>query len=524
MNEASPSAQPPAPGEVTGPLDRAADRLYRRTGRRYTAALRGVLTAGGLLLALGAVGGTAVFVDMTLPEFLALMAVSALGYVSEIVVMLRLNRHAIGRLREWTSGRRDEETGRRAWAAAARLAVEILRQRRLYALGAVQAAAWDALAVVLLGLPAETGLLLFAGGIVVYLYAASIRFFLVELAMRPLMRDIAAAHPDQVLDAPRGVSLRVRLMVALSILNVITGLTVAGVATENSDDLRHLGVGIAAAVAVALTISIWLAALLSDSILTPVGQLRSAAERVSRGNLDVRVPVASTDETGDLTRAFNAMVAGLSERERLRDAFGAFVDPGLTERVLSEGTDLAGEDVELSLLFMDIRGFTTFSESARARDVVATLNDLYGEVVPVILRHRGHANKFIGDGLLAVFGAPDRLPDHADRAVAAALEIADLVARRYRGDLRVGIGVNSGQVVVGTIGGGGRVDFTVIGDAVNTAARVESATRQTGDDVLITEATRRLLTANRDGWRERPPIPLKGKSKAVALFAPAGER
>jgi class 3 adenylate cyclase len=141
-------------------------------------------------------------------------------------------------------------------------------------------------------------------------------------------------------------------------------------------------------------------------------------------------------------------------------------------------------------------------------------------VVPVILEHGGHANKFIGDGLLAVFGAPERFPDHADRAVAAALEIARCVRDRYGGELRVGVGVNSGTVVVGTIGGGGRLDFTVIGDAVNTASRVESATRQTDDDVLITEATRTRLSRELATWVERPPIPLKGKAEAIRLLAP----
>jgi class 3 adenylate cyclase len=119
-----------------------------------------------------------------------------------------------------------------------------------------------------------------------------------------------------------------------------------------------------------------------------------------------------------------------------------------------------------------------------------------------------------------VFGAPERLPDHADRAVAAALEIADLVRDRYEGRVGMGIGVNSGRVVAGTVGGGGRIEFTVIGDAVNTAARVEAATRETGDDVLITEATRERLEG---GWfecGERPPVPLKGKRAQVRLWAP----
>src|SRR5204862_4579707 len=164
----------------------------------------------------------------------------------------------------------------------------------------------------------------------------------------------------------------------------------------------------------------------------------------------------------------------------LREAFGTFVDPELAERVARDGTDLRGEELDTSILFMDVRGFTTLSEQAPAQQVVSRLNALYEIVVPVILRHGGHANKFIGDGLLAVFGAPERHADHADRAVAAALEIATEVNGNAPGDLRIGLGVNSGTVLVGTIGGGGRLDFTVIGDTVNTASRLQSATRQAG--------------------------------------------
>jgi class 3 adenylate cyclase len=214
------------------------------------------------------------------------------------------------------------------------------------------------------------------------------------------------------------------------------------------------------------------------------------------------------------------MVAGLQERERLHKAFGTFVDPELAERVLREGTDLAGEEIELSILFMDVREFTSFAESAAAQEVVARLNDLYEQVVPWCCGHGGHANKFIGDGLLAIFGAPERYRDHADRAVGAALEIAALVSSRYGDSLRVGIGINSGRVVVGTIGGG-RLDFTVIGDAVNTAARVETATRQTDDDVLVTDTTHSQLSHPFGNWHPRPPIPLKGKTQTIALFAPS---
>jgi adenylate cyclase len=130
----------------------------------------------------------------------------------------------------------------------------------------------------------------------------------------------------------------------------------------------------------------------------------------------------------------------------------------------------------------------------------------------------GHVDKFLGDGLLAVFGTPREYADHADRAVAAACEIGAVDVFGESG-LTVGVGVNSGTVVAGPLGGAGRLNFSVIGDAVNTAARVEAATRRTGDDVLITEATRALLTEERE-LRPRGGIELKGKAEPVELYAP----
>jgi class 3 adenylate cyclase len=256
------------------------------------------------------------------------------------------------------------------------------------------------------------------------------------------------------------------------------------------------------------------------SLGSSLGDLQRATDRVRAGDFSARVPLVATDETGRLAQSFNMMVEGLDERERLREAFGAYVDPGLADRVLREGADLQGEERDVSVLFLDIRDFTAFAESAQPNEVVSLLNGFWELVVPVLLRHGGHANKFIGDGLLAVFGAPERLPDHAERAVLAACEIVECVRARYEGRIGVGVGVNSGDVIAGTVGGGGRVEFTVIGDVVNTAARVEAATRETGDDVLITDATRKRLEGGRFEFEERPPVRLKGKSEEVRLWVP----
>jgi adenylate cyclase len=273
-------------------------------------------------------------------------------------------------------------------------------------------------------------------------------------------------------------------------------------------------------VIVAFTISLELTLLVTRSVLSPVSDLMAVTERVRSGDLSARAPVTSGDEMGVLARGFNPMLDGLAERERLREAFGSYVAPDVAERVLEEGTMLAGEEVEVSVVFVDICNFTAFAERASARETVAYLNDFFHLVVPILDKHRGHANKFIGDGVLGVFGAPERMRDHADRALEAACEIALAVEDRYGGELGMGAGINSGPVSAGSIGGGGRLEFTVVGDPVNVAARVERATRELGDRVLLTEATRCLLTRDAIPLEPRGTIPLKGKSEPVPIWAP----
>jgi adenylate cyclase len=501
------------------------ENRYGRLGARYpSAAVVAILSLDLVNVPLG-VGVLALFVNGSVGDFARITVVGLALMFAYNALWLREALPLLGPVGTWLRGERDPMAARAAWSAAASFPREMMRRvwRRLL-LGASVAGLvlWSAYTVWQLDLAAYTAVPLLAGLAAFLLYLNVLRFFGFERVLRPVLADAARETGDDVGLASRGYPLKVRLLAALPAINVLTGVAAVGITGQGHHlGLSDLGLAVIVSAGIAATISGALILLLSDSVTAPVGALHAATDRVARGDFTVRVPVVSTDETGALARSFNEMAAGLEQRERLRDAFGAFVDPDLTERVLQEGTDLAGEDVELSLLFMDIRGFTSYSEEADARDVVARLNDLYGAVVPVVLRHSGHANKFIGDGLLAVFGAPNRLADHADRAVAAAIEIAELVRERYRGELRVGIGVNSGRVVVGTIGGGGRLDFTVIGDAVNTAARVEAATRQTGDDVLITEATRRLLSNDGDAWGERPPMTLKGKATPVRLFGPA---
>ncbi len=496
------------------------DRFVRAAARRDAYALLVVQFATLHLVVAGGLALLTLYQPMSGRDFLILLITSQAFVVADNLISMQVVRTMWRPVRAWTDGQRDPETTVAAWQALATLPIQYMRRMRRYPLllGMVP---YCAFVTWKLGLAPYQFPIMLLGGCVVLACGVIVRYFGIETTVRPLLEVISRQLPADFTLEVTGLPLRWRLLVAAPIINVIAAVVVAGLtARGHHENLTDLGAAVLIAVVVSFTISLDLVLLVSRSLLATLDDLRRGTESVADGDYSVRVPVAATDETGALAQSFNHMAEGLNERERLREAFGAYVDPGLAERVLREGSDLAGEEVEVSILFLDIRDFTEFAEHAEPDQVVALLNELWGLVVPMLLRHGGHANKFIGDGLLGVFGAPDRHPDHADRAVSAALEIAARVREHYAGRVGVGIGVNSGRVVAGTVGGGGRVEFTVIGDAVNTAARVEAATRETGDEVLITDATRERLT---DGWGEfapRPSVPMKGKTERVGLWAP----
>jgi class 3 adenylate cyclase len=501
-------------------VERSLRFAYERLGPRYPFAALIALFAVAYLIGLFGVALLRLYQDMSAGEMAAIAgAVVALVLLENLLalrVALRLVKPAV----RWIGGQRTPADAVRAWCALAGLPVDFLTTGRWLAV-LCNVVPISLFVTLLLDLGPVEFVILAAGSAVVLIYGVLLRFFGMELLMRPLLEDVSRALPDGAELGGTRIPLRWKLLFAMPAINVVTGVIVSGVSAAPSDQtLSDLGWHVIVAVAVSFTISFELTLLLSRSVTHQLGVLRAGTERVARGEREVRVPVLSMDETGDLAASFNEMVAGLDERERLRDAFGAFVDPDVVERVLEQGTTaLEGEEVEVSVLFLDIRGFTRMAERSTAREVVAQLNAFYAHVVPLLERHGGHANKFIGDGLLGVFGAPERLSDHADRAVLAALHIHEAVARAYGTDLQIGIGVNSGPVVAGTVGGGGHVEFTVIGDAVNTAARVEEATRVTGDPILVTEATRRRLTLPFGGFERRPGVALKGKREQVPLYA-----
>jgi adenylate cyclase len=172
----------------------------------------------------------------------------------------------------------------------------------------------------------------------------------------------------------------------------------------------------------------------------------------------------------------------------------------------------------VTVFFVDIRGFTSFSDRSTAREAVDYLNEFFELIIPLVTAHGGHVNKLTGDGLLGVFGAPHRCSDHAERALSAAQEILASVDAQFGERCRIGIGVNSGLVLIGTVGGGGYGELAVIGDPVNVAARVQDATRDLGEPLLLTEATRCLLDGASAGLPERARLTLRGKTKPIAVY------
>ena len=491
--------------------------FYRKLGTFYPAAFLTVELQSALVVTAATVGLFSFYYEADADQFLRVLVVALALTAAAIGSVLPRAYRRLRPIQRWIGGARGPEESRRAWSAAVGLPLDLLR--RDLPLPLVLTVVPTCVAgVVLLDLPWPAIFPFLIGAAVAVGYAAILHYLAIESGMRPVLVDINRSLHPRLKAQPYALPLRVRLMATLPLINIITGLVVAALTSEGGGP-ADFSFDVLIAVAVATTISLELTIMLSKSILRPIADLQRATEAVSTGRYDVTVPVTTADELGDLATSFNHMVTGLRERERIREAFGTYLDEEVAEYILSEGFSEEGIERDVSILFCDVENFTRFASQATAIEVVARLNELFEVVVPVVARHGGHVDKFEGDGLLAVFGAPEPYPDHADRAVSAAVEMAARVNGEDGKEFRIGVGVNTGRVVAGAIGGGGRLNFSVIGDPVNVASRTEGATRRTGDDVLITGETARRLRSDFE-LEERPGIPLKGFDEPVTLYAP----
>jgi class 3 adenylate cyclase len=267
---------------------------------------------------------------------------------------------------------------------------------------------------------------------------------------------------------------------------------------------------------------------LGRRISQPVLAVRDALQRIAAGDFSVRVVEDRNDEIGQLQTFLNRTASELRKRESIKELMGKYLSKQVADRIMESdgGAALADVRKEITVLFADVRGFTSYSEKHDPEQVTKSLNEYFEVMVEVIAGHEGVLDKYIGDGLMVVFGSPVPQPDHVARAVITALEMQAALQslnlkRMQRGDepIQIGIGINTGLAISGNLGAIQRMEFTVIGDTVNTAARLES--RAEKGQILIGKATyekaKELVDAEALG-----PITVKGKSEPVEVWVVKG--
>jgi adenylate cyclase len=262
----------------------------------------------------------------------------------------------------------------------------------------------------------------------------------------------------------------------------------------------------------------------TQAVTKPIQELRRAVDAVGEGDFDAAVPVDDGSEIGRLQAGFNNMVAGLREREQLRDLYGRQVGPDVAAAALDGGWELGGQRRVVSALFVDVIGSTSLAEREPPERVVALLNAFFATVVQVVDAHGGLINKFEGDAALCVFGAPVEQPDHATRALAVARELRARLDRAP-GELDAAIGVACGTAVAGYIGAETRFEYTVVGDPVNEAARLTEIAKRRPSRLIASGDT--LLAADGDEaaqWSLDGEIVLRGRARSTRLAVPVSSR
>jgi adenylate cyclase len=264
---------------------------------------------------------------------------------------------------------------------------------------------------------------------------------------------------------------------------------------------------------------------LSGTVTRPVATLAKGAQRIARGEYDARVEIPQRDELGGLADAFNDMAQGLLERDQVRNLLGKVVSPQIADELLGKDLELGGEEVEATILFSDIRSFTDISETMSPQQVIQMLNYYLTEMNRIIEDNHGVVDKYIGDAIMAIFGAPLAHPDSPGNAVRSAMRMQEAMtdlnvyfSERQIPEFSIGIGINSGNVVAGNMGSMSRLNYTVLGDAVNLASRIEGLCKTYAVPIVISETTRAACPDV--VCRELDRVRVKGKSRSVTLYQP----
>ena len=290
---------------------------------------------------------------------------------------------------------------------------------------------------------------------------------------------------------------------------------------------RELGNKILYISLAALGLAVLVAFGLARGVSQPVQQLAAYTRLVAAGDYTQQINLPREDELGQLATAFNQMTAGLAERDKVRDLLGKVVSPEIAAELLHSGLELGGEEREVTILFCDLRSFTTMSEKMAPADMLALLNRYLDRMSTIIEKNGGVIDKYIGDAIMALFGAPVASPDAAARAIASARDMAQALevlnrelSSEGRPTLAFGIGINTARVVAGRMGSKSRLNYTVIGDGVNLASRLEGLTKEPeyATLIIVSEATLRAMP-NPPAARALGEVKVKGKSEAVKIFA-----
>ncbi len=456
--------------------------------------------------------------DITRSESITWSLLALLGGIMATVIGIGTSRAVRRPITAWING---DHANAREVRDAVLITAESMAMR-----GGVLGAPFMLVVVApLLASYAGFGTLGYISTIAMGMIALSLAAFLManglRVLLRPLLEEVAVELPVDVRPTRRTWSLRTVLGLSVYLSAVATGAIAACVTQYFGDTREHaIFAGVLTSALLGAYGTIVNRVGLVEPMFRPLEDLRLATERVADGNFTELMAVTSTDEFAEVALAFNTMMVGLQQRESLHAAFGSYVDPSLARRLLQQDNSIfAGESVDATVFFADVRGFTNYAESVEPEEAVSLLNRLFDILVPAIRDAGGHPNRYIGDGVLAVFGTPEPLPNHANLALMAAVTIQREVRRAFGGDLRLGIGMNSGKLIAGTIGGGGKLDFTVIGDVVNVASRLEELTKETGDCVLLTQETLDSIRFPSGLVIDRGEYLLRGRTMPTHVYA-----
>jgi adenylate cyclase len=369
-----------------------------------------------------------------------------------------------------------------------------------------------------LQLAANVAITVTLGGLV----TVALGYLMCERLLRPITAMALSTGLPARPQLP-GVAARALLSWTLGTGVVLLGLVLvgAGALIVGTFTVTQLAVVVLVLSGIGFVVGLTTMVGLARSLADPIVALRTAVARVEQGDTEQDVKVDDGSEVGLLQAGFNRMLAGLREREKLRDLFGRQVGEDVVRHALEHGVELGGEAREAAVLFVDLQGSTRLAQQLDPADVVSILNDFFAVVIEVAARHGGWVNKFEGDAALCVFGAPLVDTACAAKALAAGRELS---ARLHRdmSELAAGIGISAGRVVAGNVGAAMRFEYTVIGDPVNEAARLSELAKAESCGVLASGAALAAAgEAEQRNWCRRGEITLRGRSRATVIAEPA---